>query len=190
MSFRSLTRFAAPLRTFRSRSFHPVTIRSVTVTVGDASWADDYSIFTKSAYSALGGDLDVGELAITFEFVDGSIVSSIPASSSTSTTTTSAAAVETGADVITSSSSEASSTTSSRTPANLAATHASVVKVVSTTTTTTTQAPTTTTTTQAPTTTTTEFDYASASSGTFRLLFLARSLLASRTPRFSEAQKG
>ncbi|GAA6044101.1 hypothetical protein JCM8097_008437 [Rhodosporidiobolus ruineniae] len=70
---------------------NPATGASVTATVVDASNRDDYTIFSSSAYTALGGDLDVGELAVTFSFSSDASVS-LPASSSTTAASSSAPA--------------------------------------------------------------------------------------------------
>ncbi|GAA5900579.1 hypothetical protein JCM5296_005287 [Sporobolomyces johnsonii] len=49
---------------------------TLNVTVGDASNRTDYSTFPKAAYLALGGDLDTGELAVSFWFADSAIAPS------------------------------------------------------------------------------------------------------------------
>ncbi|GAA6007719.1 hypothetical protein JCM10207_004852 [Rhodosporidiobolus poonsookiae] len=124
---------------------------SVTATVIDASNRDDYTIFSSSAFTALGGDLDVGELAITFSFADGTIA------------TTSAAASSSASSSAGDSSSSAAATTKSAPAAGGAASAkvastSEAIKLVQTTTAapTTTEAPATT---EAPkTTTTSEWD--------------------------------
>lgn len=59
---------------------------SITATVADASQRADYTIFTKAAYEALGGDLDQGELSVTYKFTESSasVSSALPDSFSTS----------------------------------------------------------------------------------------------------------
>lgn len=59
---------------------------SITATVADASQRADFTIFTKAGYEALGGDLDQGELSVTYKFVNSSssVSSALPDSFSTS----------------------------------------------------------------------------------------------------------
>lgn len=59
---------------------------SITATVADASQRADFTIFTKAGYEALGGDLDQGELSVTYKFVNSSssVSSALPESFSTS----------------------------------------------------------------------------------------------------------
>ncbi|GAA6060472.1 hypothetical protein JCM10212_007103 [Sporobolomyces blumeae] len=59
---------------------------SITATVADASQRADFTIFTKAGYQALGGDLDEGELSVTYKFADSSpsVSSALPDSFSTS----------------------------------------------------------------------------------------------------------
>ncbi|GAA5877774.1 hypothetical protein JCM16303_000233 [Sporobolomyces ruberrimus] len=61
------------------------TGKEITAVVADASQRDAYTTFTKGAYQTLGGDLDVGELSVSYHFVDAdTIVSSMPSAFSTS----------------------------------------------------------------------------------------------------------
>jgi hypothetical protein len=63
------------------------TGQEITAVVSDASQRDAYTTFTKGAYQALGGDLDVGELSVSYHFADAdSISSSLPSAFSTSAT--------------------------------------------------------------------------------------------------------
>ncbi|GAA5844283.1 hypothetical protein JCM3766R1_002897 [Sporobolomyces carnicolor] len=59
---------------------------SITATVADASQRADFTIFTKAGYEALGGDLDQGELSVTYKFLNSSssVSSALPDSFSTS----------------------------------------------------------------------------------------------------------
>ncbi|GAA5925246.1 RlpA-like double-psi beta-barrel domain-containing protein [Sporobolomyces koalae] len=59
---------------------------SITATVADASQRADFTIFTKAGYQALGGDLDEGELSVTYRFANSSpsVSSALPESFSTS----------------------------------------------------------------------------------------------------------
>ncbi|GAA5842204.1 hypothetical protein JCM5353_004584 [Sporobolomyces roseus] len=59
---------------------------SITATVADASQRGDYTIFTKAGYEKLGGDLDQGELSVTYKFANSSphVSSALPESFSTS----------------------------------------------------------------------------------------------------------
>ncbi|GAA5893963.1 RlpA-like double-psi beta-barrel domain-containing protein [Sporobolomyces salmoneus] len=59
---------------------------SITATVADASQRADFTIFTKAGYEALGGDLDQGELSVTYKFLNSSssVSSALPESFSTS----------------------------------------------------------------------------------------------------------
>ncbi|GAA6008131.1 hypothetical protein JCM11491_001896 [Sporobolomyces phaffii] len=59
---------------------------SITATVADASQRADFTIFTKAGYEALGGDLDQGELSVTYKFINSSpsVSSALPDSFSTS----------------------------------------------------------------------------------------------------------
>ncbi|GAA5880301.1 hypothetical protein JCM16303_003887 [Sporobolomyces ruberrimus] len=59
---------------------------SIVATVADASQRADYTIFTKAGYEALGGDLDQGELSVTYKFLNSSssVSSALPESFSTS----------------------------------------------------------------------------------------------------------
>ncbi|GAA5986492.1 hypothetical protein JCM11641_005217 [Rhodosporidiobolus odoratus] len=75
---------------------NPASGESITATVIDASNRNDYTIFSSTAFTALGGDLETGELSITFSFADSSV--SVPESSSTietgSTSTSAGVAAE------------------------------------------------------------------------------------------------
>ncbi|GAA5910858.1 hypothetical protein JCM6882_003447 [Rhodosporidiobolus microsporus] len=133
---------------------------NITATVIDASNRDDYTIFSPTAFTALGGDLDTGELAITFAFADGDVA--VPSSASTSAaaaeTTTSAAAAKK-----TPSAGGAGATAQDKKVASLGD-DAVKVAAVSVTTTTTSQAPQTTEAPKTTTTTTSSVDYAASSS--------------------------
>lgn len=72
------------------------TGQEITAVVADASQRDAYTTFTKGAYQALGGDLDVGELSVSYHFADAdSIASSLPSAFSTSATGKEKSAVKT-----------------------------------------------------------------------------------------------
>ncbi|GAA5820604.1 hypothetical protein JCM10212_004093 [Sporobolomyces blumeae] len=100
------------------------TGKQITAVVKDASQRDAYTTFTKGAYQALGGDLDVGELSVSYYFANpDSIASSLPSAFSTSATdkeksavktSASSAAPQTSAGPVEASSSSASSSSSSQ----------------------------------------------------------------------------
>ncbi|GAA6007337.1 hypothetical protein JCM11491_003092 [Sporobolomyces phaffii] len=74
------------------------TGQEITAVVADASQRDAYTTFTKGAYQALGGDLDVGELSVSYHFANAdSIASSLPSAFSTSATGKEKSAVKTSA---------------------------------------------------------------------------------------------
>ncbi|ORY86660.1 RlpA-like double-psi beta-barrel-protein domain-containing protein-containing protein [Leucosporidium creatinivorum] len=137
---------------------NPATGANATLTVQDASWAADYVTLPKSAFLALGGSTEAGELAITFEFTDSSIV--VPSSTSAADVTSSTAARSNKAE--SKSSSSASSSPSSSAQATTSSSEAVEVKVAQTSAAAAKVAAETTT--AAPTTTTSAYDYASASS--------------------------
>ncbi|GAA5993026.1 hypothetical protein JCM5350_004905 [Sporobolomyces pararoseus] len=72
------------------------TGQEITAVVADASQRDAYTTFTKGAYQALGGDLDVGELSVSYHFADADSISpSLPSAFSTSATGKEKSAVKT-----------------------------------------------------------------------------------------------
>ncbi|GAA5939756.1 RlpA-like double-psi beta-barrel domain-containing protein [Sporobolomyces koalae] len=77
---------------------NPKTGQSITAVVADASQRDAYTTFPKGAYQALGGDLDVGELSVSYHFANAdSISGSLPSAFSTSATGKEKSAVKTSA---------------------------------------------------------------------------------------------
>ncbi|GAA6043484.1 hypothetical protein JCM8097_000735 [Rhodosporidiobolus ruineniae] len=118
---------------------------NITATVVDASNRDDYTIFSSAAFSALGGDLDAGELSVTFAFANSGV--DVPSSAVLASATKDASAHETpSAGGAASTAGDKKSTTSSAAPQTTQA--AAPVKVAAVKTTS--LAPTTTTTSAAP----------------------------------------
>ncbi|GAA5827927.1 hypothetical protein JCM5353_007743 [Sporobolomyces roseus] len=135
------------------------TGKQITAVVADASQRDAYTTFTKGAYQALGGDLDVGELSVSYHFADAdSIASSMPSAFSTSATAKEKSVIKTSASSQKPQTSVAGSSSSSSSPSSSKPYVSVEVEAHAAAAPKTTQAPTTTT--QAPP----QYDSASAAS--------------------------
>ncbi|GAA5839412.1 hypothetical protein JCM11251_003971 [Rhodosporidiobolus azoricus] len=166
------------------------TGQNITATVIDASNRQDYTIFSPSAFTALGGVLETGELAITFELVDAGDVA-LP-SAGASTPAAAAAATKKTPSAGGAASTAGSDNTAD--VADVAAVDNVAAKVVKTTTTTaaTTVAPVqTTTTTEAPRTTTTTtpaYDEEAAKASSSSKAAAAAAAASASTSASAEAQ--
>lgn len=141
MSFLSLT-LSLPRSLSRSQLNSFASNVRITAVVADASQRDAYTTFTKGAYQALGGDLDVGELSVSYHFADAdSIASSMPSAFSTSATAKEKSVVKTSASSQKPQTSAAGSSSKAYASVEVEAHAAAAPKTTQAPTTTTTQAP-------------------------------------------------